>query len=179
MVFSPSALWWKQMKGLWKLLDRRDWLRGKLGFVLMGRTLLSKTLIQFSVDGWGCVPSLLFTWGQTMVEVIKIMVTSFKRSHALLHTVPPTLQQAIVNTRLRWRLLDIHGQFWISLLWGHRPFLLGPGAQKVLSVPSKRHKHGPLEKGMANHFSNLAWRTLWTEWKGKKIGHWKMNSPAQ
>ena len=27
------------------------------------------------------VPSLLFTWGQTMVEVMKIMATSFKRSH--------------------------------------------------------------------------------------------------
>ena len=126
----------------------------------MGRALLSKTLIQFSVDGWGCVPSLLFTWGQTMVEVIKIMVTSFKRSHVLLHTVPPTLQQAVINTRLRSRLLHSHGQFWISLLWGHCPFLLGPGAQKILSVPSKRHKHGPLEKGMANHFSNLALRTL-------------------
>ena len=35
-----------------------------------------------SVDGWGCVPSLLFTWGETMVEVMKIMATSFKRSHA-------------------------------------------------------------------------------------------------
>ena len=32
----------------------------------MGRAMLSKPLIQFSVDGWGCVPSLLFTWGQTM-----------------------------------------------------------------------------------------------------------------
>ena len=28
--------------------------------------MLSKSLIQFSVDGWSCVPSLLFTWGQTM-----------------------------------------------------------------------------------------------------------------
>ena len=44
--------------------------------------MFSKSLIQFSVDGWGCVPSLLFTWGQTIVEVMKIMVTSFKRSHA-------------------------------------------------------------------------------------------------
>ena len=26
----------------------------------MGKTMLSKFLIQFSVDGWGCVPSLLF-----------------------------------------------------------------------------------------------------------------------
>ena len=34
--------------------------RGKLGLVLMGRAMLSKSLIQFSVDGRGCVPSLLF-----------------------------------------------------------------------------------------------------------------------
>ena len=26
----------------------------------MGRAMLSKSLTQFSVDGWGCVPSLLF-----------------------------------------------------------------------------------------------------------------------
>ena len=44
--------------------------------------MFSKSLIQFSVDGWGCVPSLLFTWGQIMVEVMKIMASSFKRSHA-------------------------------------------------------------------------------------------------
>ena len=28
--------------------------------VLMGRAMLSKSFIQFSVDGWGCVPFLLF-----------------------------------------------------------------------------------------------------------------------
>ena len=44
--------------------------------------MFSKSLIQFSIDGWSCVPFLLFIWGQTMVEVIEIMVTSFKRSHA-------------------------------------------------------------------------------------------------
>ena len=54
--------------------------------------MLRKFLIQFSVEGWGCVPSLLFTWAQTMVEVMKKMVTSFKGPmHALLHSVPPTL----------------------------------------------------------------------------------------
>ena len=26
----------------------------------MGRAMLSKSLIQFSLDGWGCIPSLLF-----------------------------------------------------------------------------------------------------------------------
>ena len=57
-------------------------MRGKLGLVLMGRAKLSKSLIQFSVDGWSHVPSLLFTWDQTMVEVMKIVATSFRRSHA-------------------------------------------------------------------------------------------------
>ena len=49
--------------------------------------MLSKSLIQFSVDGWGFVPSLLFTWDQTMVEVMKIMATSFIRSHACTATL--------------------------------------------------------------------------------------------
>ena len=40
-----------------------------------------------SSDGRGHVPSLLFTWGQTMVEVMNIMVTSFKRSHACTATL--------------------------------------------------------------------------------------------
>ena len=36
---------------------------GKLGLIVMGGAMLSKSLIQFSVDGWGCVPSLLFDLG--------------------------------------------------------------------------------------------------------------------
>ena len=67
----------RRIRGLWKLPHGRDWLRGKLGIVLMDGARLSKSLIQFSVDGWSCVPSLLFTWGQSMVEVMKIMATSF------------------------------------------------------------------------------------------------------
>ena len=48
------------------------------------------------------------TWDQTMVEVMKIVVTSFKRSlHALLHWVTPILQQATADPRLHWRLLDM------------------------------------------------------------------------
>ena len=61
-----------------------DWLRGKLGLVLY---MFSKSSIQFSVDGWSCVLSLLLTWDQTMVEVIKIMVTSLKRSLACIATL--------------------------------------------------------------------------------------------
>ena len=45
-----------------RLMEASWWerLRGKLGFVLMGRAMLSKSLIQFSFDGRGFVPSLLF-----------------------------------------------------------------------------------------------------------------------
>ena len=58
--FSLSALWRITIRGLWKLPDGRDWLWGKLGAVLISRTMLIKSFIQFSVDGRGCVPSLLF-----------------------------------------------------------------------------------------------------------------------
>ena len=43
--------------------------------------------------------------------------------------------------------------------------------------------HGPLEKGMANHFSILASRTPWTVWKGLKmegsISRWVKNWPLE
>ena len=63
-----SALWRIKTSGLWKLPDGRDWLRGRLGLVLMGGAMLSISLIQFSglntaailLRGPGCVPSLLF-----------------------------------------------------------------------------------------------------------------------
>ena len=44
-----------------------------MGVVLNGRTMFSKYLIQLSVDEWSYVPSLLFTWGQTVLEVMKII----------------------------------------------------------------------------------------------------------
>ena len=50
----------EKIRGLWKLPDGRDWLRGKLGLILMGKAMLSKSLIQFSVEGWLYVPFLLF-----------------------------------------------------------------------------------------------------------------------
>ena len=57
--------------------------------------------------------------------------------NALLHSVPPTLQQATADLHLCQRLLGTHGQVWVRLLWGHCSFLLGPHAHKVLFVPSK------------------------------------------
>ena len=57
--------------------------------------------------------------------------------HALPHSVPLNLHQAMANPRLCWRLLDTHEQVWVSLLWGHSSSLLGPGVHKVLFVSSK------------------------------------------
>ena len=82
--------------------------------------------------------SLLFTWGQTMVEVIQVMATSFKRSHAGTVTLSAPIPEAgHCRPRPLPRLLDTHGQVWVSLLWGHCSFPLGPGMHKVLFVPSK------------------------------------------
>ena len=59
------------------------------------------------------------------------------RLPGLLLSVPLTPRQATVNPGLRWSLLGTHRQVWLSLLWGHCSFLLGPGAHKVLFVPCK------------------------------------------
>ena len=73
-----------------------------------------------------------------MVEVMKMTVTSFKRScarTATLSALDPAA--ATASPRLCQRLLDTHGQVWIGLLWGHCSFLLGPGVYKVLFVSCK------------------------------------------
>ena len=96
----------------------------------MGGALLSKFLIQFSVGGWSCIPSLLFTWGQTMVEVVEIMVTSFKRSHVCTATL--SAPNPAAGHHQLTSLLEAPGHSEASLgqsLVGHCSFLLGPGAQ--------------------------------------------------
>ena len=50
------------------------------------------------------------------------------------HTQCP---QPCSRPHLCQRLLDTHRQVWVSLLWGHCSFFLGPDAHKVLFVPSK------------------------------------------
>ena len=120
-----EASWWKRLSG-------------KVGLILMGGAILSKSLIQLSIDRRSCVFSLLFDWGQTMVEVMKIMATSFKRSYAC--TAPfsaPTLQQVTAGPCLCQRVLVTHGQVWVSSLWGYCSILLSPGEHKFLFVLSK------------------------------------------
>ena len=72
-----------------------------------------------------------------MVEVMKIMDLLQKFLCTTVTVSFPTLHQATTDPHLCWRLLDTHGQVWVSLLWGHCSFLLGPGVRMVLFVPSK------------------------------------------
>ena len=92
----------------------------------MGGATLSKSLIQFSVDGWGCAPSLLFdlrpNYGGGNEDNGDLLQRSPAGTAALM---PPQ------------RLLDTHEQVWVSLLWGLCSFLLDPGVHEVLFVPSK------------------------------------------
>ena len=101
--------------------------------------MLSKSLIQFSVDGQGYVPSLLFDLRPNYGGGNKDNGDLPQKDPCspLPHSVPLTLQQATTNTRLHRRLLDTHRQVWVRLLWGHCFFLQGSGGHKVLFVPSK------------------------------------------
>ena len=105
----------------------------------MGRAMFSKSSIQFCVEEWGCVPSLLFdlrpNYGGGNQDNGSLLQNI--PMQALLHSVPPTLQQAPSNPCLCQRLLDTQGQVCVNLLWGRCSFLLGPSSHKVLFVPSK------------------------------------------
>ena len=84
---------------------------GKLGLFLMGRAMLSKSLIQFSVDGQGCGPSLLFDLRANTGGGSEDNGDFLKRSvHALPHSVPPTLQAHCQPTPLPETL----GHIWAS-----------------------------------------------------------------
>ena len=72
-----------------------------------------------------------------MVEVRKIMAASSKRSPARTAALSAAL---VPGNRQPTRPPETPGHSWASLgqsLWGHCSFLLGPGAHKLLFVPSK------------------------------------------
>ena len=66
------------------------------------------------------------------------MATSFKRSHACTAALSgPNAAASHRQPTPPPETPGYHGQVWISLLWSHYSFLLGPGVHKVLFVPSK------------------------------------------
>ena len=119
MVFLLSGLWWIRIRGLWKP-------PGKLGLVLMGGAMLSKSLIQFYVDGQGRVLSLLFVLRPNYSGVMKIMETSFKRTcaHNVAFSAPNsaadhcwlTPQQKLLDTQNLAKFLTVSnlGATWLG-----------------------------------------------------------------
>ena len=102
-----------------------------------GQAMLSKSLIQFSVDGKGCVPSLLFDlrpnygWGNEDNGNLLQKVLQKGTQCPWPHSRPPPTYTSAGNS---WAVTCT---VWASLLQGHCSFLLSPGVQKVLFVPSK------------------------------------------
>ena len=82
-----------------------------------------------------------------------------------------------------------HPKFVATGFWGTFPLLLGfPSGSAVKNLPTVQElqetwvqslgREDPLEKGMATHFSILAWRIPWTEEPGRlqsigsqRVGH--------
>ena len=106
--------------------------------------MLSKSFIQFSVAGWGCVPSLLFDLrpnyggGNEDNGDNGDLLQKLHACTATLSAPGPAagLCMPAADPRLCWRLLDTYWQVWVSL--GQSVLgLLSPGVHKVLFVPSK------------------------------------------
>ena len=85
-------------------------------FVGPGSVNLEST---FLLMGRAVFPPCCLTWDQTMVEIMKRMATSLKRSCACTDALSAlTLQQATTKPGLQQRLLDTHRKVWVSLLGG-------------------------------------------------------------
>ena len=101
-----------------------------MGLVLMRRAMLNKSLIQLSVDGWGYVPSLLFTWGQTMLEVMKIITILKSRDITLptkVHLVKATVLPVVMYGCESWTIMKAeHQRIDAFELWCWRRLLRVP-----------------------------------------------------
>ena len=111
--------------------------QASLGQSLVGSLLLSPgswcTQVFLCVLSKSLFPQSCVSSGSSMVG---IMATSFKRSHACTATLSAPSSaaghhQPTTDPRLHWRLLETLGKVWVSVLWGHCSFLLGPECTQV------------------------------------------------
>ena len=96
--------------------------------------MLSKSLILFSVDEWGCVHSsfgLRPDYGRSDDDLLQKDLCQHATSPKTTLSVPLIQWQATINPCICQRLPNTHKQIWLSLLCGHCYFLLGPYAHKV------------------------------------------------
>ena len=100
MIFSLSALWWRRIRGLWKLPDGRDWLRVKLDLVLMGGAMFSKSLIQ-KIDALE-----LWCWRR----LLRVPWTSRRYNQSILKEINPEYS-------LEGLMLKLKFQYFGHLMW--------------------------------------------------------------
>ena len=99
---------------------------------------------------------------------------SFHKPIIFIHQRAGRMKTTVTENEPNWS----HGSQPCLTQWNYEPCHVGP--PKIdRSWWRVLRKCGPLEIGMANHFSILAFRLPWTVWKGKNIWHWKMNSPGR
>ena len=100
--------------------------------------MLRKSIIQFSVDGQGCVPSLLFDPKPNCGggnEDDEDLLQKVPCTHCYTQCPQPCSRPPPTHT-----LPETPGHSQASLgqsLWGHCSFLLGPGAHSVLLCPPR------------------------------------------
>ena len=86
--------------------------------------MLSKSSIQFSLDGQGCVPSLLFdlrpNYGGGNEDNIDLL-RKVLCTHCCIQCPWPCSRPLLTHTSAR-DSLDTHRQVWVSLLWVTAPF---------------------------------------------------------
>ena len=158
-------LWWIRIRGLWKLPDGRDWLRGKLVPVLMGGAMLSKFLIHFSVDGRAMFLLCCLTWGQTVLQRPNSYPSPSEGrqtenyNHRILTNLI-TWTTALFNSMKLWAMPCRATQDgWVMVESSDKTWSTGGGNDKPLQYSCLENPE--------------------TVWKGKKIVHWKMNSPGR
>ena len=106
----------------------------------------------------------------TFLPRSKSLSISWLHSPSAVILEPPKIKSATVSPSIFPEVMGLGAMILVFWMLSFKPI--------ILVIPNFMTKCGPLEKGMANHFSILTLRTPWTVWKGKKIGHWKMNSPG-
>ena len=127
-----------KLRGLWKLPSGRDWLWVKLGLGLVGKMMLSKSLIQFYADGWGCVPSPRPNYGRDNVSNGDLHQKDLCQHSAAPRTVVASAPDPAADHCQPTPPPETPGHSQASLarlLCGHCSFLLSPGAHKIFLCP--------------------------------------------
>ena len=101
--FHLLALWWIRLRRLISFLMEKT--EGETGLVLMGRAMLSNSLIQYSVDGLGSLPVVCPDYGGGSEDNGNLLQRSHACSAALSTPNPSRPPLAHASSRDSWTLV--------------------------------------------------------------------------